>query len=110
LYGKNFLLDLLLQDPDICALQIYSFVFGAIPFMGLDMESLVAQMVGFVEELPKGWQQKWELMQVHSGYTRIPLTGELASNPCCSFSNTFSTLAATTHKSWLEFLNDSSRF
>lgn len=83
------MLDRLLHDPNIFALQIYSFVFGALPFMCLDVEGQVASMIGFVEELPKEWEQKWELMQAHSDHARSLLTSKLPPNRVLFFLKDF---------------------
>lgn len=49
------------------AMKIYSFIFGTYPFQYLgDDDVLVAQMIGFVEELPKDWKPKWEHMRLSS--------------------------------------------
>ncbi|GES59645.1 kinase-like protein [Aspergillus terreus] len=46
---------------------IYSFLFASTPFWYLgEIEVLVFQMIGFVEELPVEWQSKWESMQKES--------------------------------------------
>ncbi|GLB05372.1 hypothetical protein AtubIFM57258_000652 [Aspergillus tubingensis] len=46
--------------------MIHAFIFGSYPFhyLGED-EVLVSQMIGFVEELPKDWQPKWERMKMN---------------------------------------------
>lgn len=41
-------------------IQIYSFIFTSYPFQYLgDDDFLVAQMIGFVEELPEDWHPQW---------------------------------------------------
>jgi len=40
--------------------QIYSMVFASYPFQYLgDDDILIAQMIGFVEDLPPEWEEKW---------------------------------------------------
>ncbi|GAB0137716.1 hypothetical protein EsDP_00005972 [Epichloe bromicola] len=43
---------------------IYTLLFAARPFQYLgDDAVLIAQMIGFVEELPQQWRQEWEVIQ-----------------------------------------------
>ena len=59
------------------AIEIYAFIFGAYPFQYLgDDDVLVAQMIGFVEELPKDWQPMWECMRSNSKHTLEPRESE----------------------------------
>ena len=45
----------------LTALQIYTLLFAARPFQYLGKESvLIAQMIGFVEDLPQQWREAWE--------------------------------------------------
>lgn len=54
----------------LTALQIYTLVFAARPFFYLgDEAELIAQMIGFVEDLPLQWRQKWEAIQTRSTYS-----------------------------------------
>ncbi|KAJ9254449.1 hypothetical protein DTO207G8_3640 [Paecilomyces variotii] len=47
--------------------MIYSFIFTSYPFQYLgDDDVLVAQMIGFVEELPKDWHRQWVRMRLNS--------------------------------------------
>lgn len=48
-------------------IQIYSFIFTSYPFQYLgDDDVLVAQMIGFVEELPEDWHPQWVRMRLNS--------------------------------------------
>ncbi|KAJ9223810.1 hypothetical protein DTO169C6_3924 [Paecilomyces variotii] len=48
-------------------LMIYSFIFTSYPFQYLgDDDVLVAQMIGFVEELPEDWHPQWVRMRLNS--------------------------------------------
>lgn len=54
----------------LTALQIYTLLFAARPFQYLGDEAvLIAQMIGFVEELPQQWRQKWEVIQKNASHS-----------------------------------------
>lgn len=53
-------------------LQIYTLLFAARPFQYLgDDAVLIAQMIGFVEELPQQWRQEWEVIQTNASHSLI---------------------------------------
>ncbi|OGM49926.1 hypothetical protein ABOM_001472 [Aspergillus bombycis] len=57
--------------------MIYAFIFGTYPFQYLGEDDvLVAQMIGFVEELPKDWQQMWKRMRLNSKHKLEPRESE----------------------------------
>lgn len=63
-------------------MQIYSLIFAARPFQYLGDDSvLVVQMIGFVEELPDQWKNKWETMpkrSSHSSANTLPGDGSIS--------------------------------
>ncbi|KAL4874727.1 kinase-like domain-containing protein [Aspergillus karnatakaensis] len=59
--------------------MIYMLVFRTYPFQYIwDHEALVAQIIGFVEELPTEWQEKWEDMKTKSEYELKPRDGQMS--------------------------------
>ncbi|KAK2590413.1 hypothetical protein QQS21_011900 [Conoideocrella luteorostrata] len=54
--------------------MIYTLLFAARPFQYLDDDAvLIAQMIGFVEELPQQWRQEWEVIQSRSSHSPIDI-------------------------------------
>lgn len=54
----------------LTALPIYTLVFASRPFFHLgDEAELIAQLIGFVEDLPLQWRQEWEAIQTRSWYS-----------------------------------------
>ncbi|KID85843.1 srpk [Metarhizium guizhouense ARSEF 977] len=52
---------------------IYTLVFAARPFFYLgDEAELIAQMIGFVEDLPLQWRQEWEASNPNEVMVLIP--------------------------------------
>jgi hypothetical protein len=55
-------------------MQIYSLLFGSLPFQYFGDDFLVAQMINLVEDLPSEWQQKFYHMRLNSRFAK---SGEL---------------------------------
>ena len=66
-------------------MQIYSFIFGEIPFIYLgEVDILVAQMIYVVGNLQDEWEPKWEQIRLNSRRTEYELLEEreLKILPC----------------------------
>ena len=74
--GKRGVLKKFENGNDIWPWQIYSFIFGTLPFYQIlgDMDTLIRQMIGFVEELPTEWEQQWDDMQRNSKLPMVSMT------------------------------------
>ena len=45
-------------------MQIYSLIFGSLPFTYLEEDFLIERMIHLVGKLPEEWQPKWKRMQL----------------------------------------------
>ncbi|KAH6689921.1 kinase-like domain-containing protein [Leptodontidium sp. MPI-SDFR-AT-0119] len=64
-------------------ITIYSSLFGSRPFQHWgDVDTLVLQMINFVEELPAEWQPQWELMRKTAGgmWENLATNGKLTES------------------------------
>ena len=71
---KKALLQVFEKRVDKQPWQIYSLIFGTIPFhqyLGR-LDLLIEQVIDFVEELPTEWQQQWDHIQQEFGLALGP--------------------------------------
>lgn len=83
--------------------QIYTLVMGSRPFwyMG-DVNNLVKQMIGFVEELPAEWEPEWERLRGDGGGDDIPGMTRALTLPSGTNTSTNLSLDSSSTRSELE--------
>lgn len=79
--------------------QIYTLLFAARPFHYFHSEAvLISQMIGFVEELPPQWQQKWEEIKAKTSYKPVHSSPHLGNDIGASSSPQASKLQSKFHE------------